>query len=149
MDTHPYYYNNAHPWIAPQPQFPDDRGATARSDQQLSQRQRQQEAAPVHLVSKPKPMPKSRALALTRTLKKWLVATSLVGFLSFSGLVAFHQAESTASSSQTTVTSSGSSQTNSPSSEDDDSNSFLQQQGGNTGGTDTTSQAPVSGTHTS
>ncbi|MDQ2714291.1 MAG: hypothetical protein M3Z08_05230 [Chloroflexota bacterium] len=148
MDTHPYHYDNTAPWQPPQEQFFEARSAPARPIQQPYQRQRQQEGGLARTAVKP--MPKARALALTRTLKRWLVATSLIGFLSFGGLVAFHQSDSTTTASQTPVTSSGSggSQTNSTSSSDD-SNSFLQQQGGNTVGTNNSSQAPVSGTHTS
>lgn len=149
MDTRPYHYDNTAQWLPPQEQFFEARSAPARPSQQPYQRQRQQEGGSARTPAKP--MPKASALALTRTLKRWLVATSLVGFLAFGGLVALHQSDSTTTASQTPVTSSGSgaSQTNSTSSSDDDSNSFLQQQGGNTGGTDNSSQAPVSGTHTS
>jgi hypothetical protein len=45
-------------------------------------------------------MPKVQALALARTLKKWLAVASLVGFLSLSGLVAYHQVGTTTTASQ-------------------------------------------------
>src|SRR5438045_8901941 len=75
-------------------------------------------------------MPKARALALVRTLKRWLVVTSIVSFGTFSGLVALHQVGTTAS--QTTQTSSKSTQTSSTShSSTQKSSNFLNQQGGN------------------
>src|SRR2546421_9785532 len=95
-------------------------------------------------------MPKQRALALARTLKRWLVVASIVGFGTFGGLVAFHQVGTTASQ-----ISSGSSKTNSTSSSSSkNNNNFLKQQGGNTSGTSSSSSSsssskPVTGTSTS
>ena len=100
-------------------------------------------------------MPKKRALALARTLKRWLVVASIVGFGTFGGLVAFHQVGTTASQ-----VSSGSSKTNSTSSSSSkNNNNFLKQQGGNTSGTSSSSSSssstssssskPVTGTSTS
>jgi hypothetical protein len=90
-------------------------------------------------------MPRARALALTNTLKRWLVIASIVGFGAFGGLVAFHQVGTTAS--QTSSTSSNTNSTSSSSSQN--SNNFLNQQGGNTSGTSSSSSTPVTGTHTS
>src|SRR2546423_13565089 len=85
-------------------------------------------------------MPKKRALALARTLKRWLVVASIVGFGTFGGLVAFHQVGTTASQ-----ISSGSSKTNSTSSSSSkNSNNFLKQQGGNTSGTSSSSSSSSS-----
>src|SRR5207245_2228404 len=98
----------------------------------------------------PEKMPKARALALVRTLKRWLVVASLVSFGTFSGLVALHQVGSTTVASQSSSTSSGSSQTTSSSnSSTQNSSSSLNQQGGNNIGSSSSSQTPVSGTHTS
>jgi hypothetical protein len=44
-------------------------------------------------------MPKARALALVKVFKRWIVMTSLVGFLSLSGLAALHRTGTTATSS--------------------------------------------------
>ncbi len=110
-------------------------------------------------------MPKTRALALARALKRGLVVASLAVFTSFSGLVAFHQAIS--ANSQQSTSSSQATPTSTPST----SNSFFNQQGGNTfgsgsstssGGSDSSSSSstsssgssnsspsPVSGSHVS
>src|SRR5579863_1840636 len=58
-------------------------------------------------ASKPKPMPKARALALVSTMKKAIVVASLTTFVSFGGLAAFHQIGTTASKT-TSVTSTSS-----------------------------------------
>jgi hypothetical protein len=94
----------------------------------------------------PEKMPKARALALAQTLKKWLAVVSIVGFGTFSGLVALHQVGTTAS--QSTQTSSGSSTTSTSSSSSQKSNSFLNQ-GGNNLGSSTSSSTAASGSSVS
>jgi len=101
---------------------------------------------------KPAAMPKARTLALAHTLKKWLTVASLVGFGTFSGLIAYHQlgsATTTSGTSQTTTATPTATQ---------NSNNFFQQGGNNIGtttatptptSTSTTSSAPVSGTSAS
>src|SRR5204863_10041647 len=85
-------------------------------------------------------MPKTRALASVRTLKRWLVVASIVSFGTFGGVGAFHQVGTTASQ-----ISSGSSKTNSTSSSSSkNSNNFLKQQGGNTSGTSSSSSSSSS-----
>jgi len=89
---------------------------------------------------------RTEALTLARSLKKWLVVASIVGFGTFSGLVAVHQVGSTAS--QSTQTSSGSSTTSTSSSTSQKSNNFFNQ-GGNNLGTSTSSSTSASGSSVS
>ena len=124
------------------------------------------------VVQKPKApqkMPKERAMALANRFKRAFAIASIVGFGTFSGLVALHQVGSTtatqstqsssgSSSSNSSKSSNSSNSTNSSSSSSQSSNNFLNQQGGNTGGTsssssssssNSSSSSTVSGTHTS
>ncbi len=147
METNPYEYDKPVPWIPQQNQLSEGRDVTARTSQQLSplQNQRLQQRGGSQKPKPPERMPKARALALVRTLKKWLVITSFVSFATFSGLVAYHQVDTTANqtsseSSQVAPASTSSSQ---------DSNSFFNQQGGNNFGSSNSSQAPVSGSSVS
>ena len=150
METNPYEYDRTVPWVPQQNQRYDSRYFTPRTAV------RAQFIAPSPPARGPKPisperMPKARALALARTLKKWLTIASIVCFGTLSGLVAFHQVGTT--TSHTNQSSSKSSQaTATPSS----SNGFFDQQGGNnfgssnssqgsTSGSSNSSQAPVSG----
>lgn len=135
METNPYEYDRTVPWIPQQQQRPVGTQFTAPN------------RAP-----KPKSaerMPKARALALARTLKKSLVIASFVSFGTLSGLVAFHQVGTTTSNnSQTNQSSSKSSQataTATPSS----SNGFFDQQGGNNLGSSSSSQGSTSGSSNS
>jgi hypothetical protein len=149
METNPYEYNNPVAWIPQENQAYAGRYVTARPSQQPSalQMHRPQQGGGEQKPKPAKPMPKALALALAHTLKKWLAVASLVGFLSFSGLVAYHQVDTTTTSSQT---SSGSSQTTSASnSSSQNNNGFFNQQGGNNFGTSNSSQAPVSGSSVS
>ena len=175
METNSKDYDTHASWIPQQNQVYEGRLVTTQAGagrQQLPRPQNQ--GLPQRGVGqKPKAaekMPKARALALVRTLKRWLVVTSIVSFGTFSGLVAFHQVGTTAS--QSTQTSSKSTQTSSTShSSTQKSSNFLNQQGGNNFGTSSSSQGsnsnssssssttasgsssssstPVSGTHTS
>lgn len=111
-------------------------------------------------------MPKARALALASTLKKWLVAASVVGFGTLSGMVALHQVGTTTAVSQSTTSSSSSSASQSATStptnisaedDDDDDDGFLNQKGNNfgtnnatqTGGQTSGSSQPSSGSRVS
>ena len=148
MKTNPYDYDTTIPWIPQQNQLYENNYVTAHTGQQrppVLQNQKPQQRSVNQKPKPPKPMPKARVLALVRAFKKWLVVASLAAFVSFSGLVAYHQVGTTASQ-----TSSGSSQeTPTTSSSSQDSNSFLNQQGGNNFASSNSSQAPVSGSHTS
>jgi hypothetical protein len=151
METHPYEYGTTLPWIPQQNQVYEGGGVTSQADQQQLPRSQNHGLPQRSAGQKPKApakMPKSRALALANTLKRWLAVASIVGFGTISGLVAFHQVGTTAS--QSTQSSSGSSNTNSTSSSSSqNSNSFFNQQGGNTSGTSSSSSTPVTGSHTS
>ena len=159
MKTNPYDYDTTIPWIPQQNQLYESNYVTAHTRQQRPpalQNQKPQQRSVNQKPKPPRPMPKARVLALVSTFKKWLVVASLAAFVSFSGLVAYHQVGTTAS--QTSSTSSQATPTTSSSSQN--SNSFLNQQGGNnfgssnssqgsTSGSSNSSQAPVSGSHTS
>ncbi len=150
MATNPYNYDTTVPWIPQQNQQYEGREVTARTNQQLSdpQNQRPQQRGGVPKPRAPEKMPKARALALARTLKRWLVVASIVGFGTFGGLVSLHQVGTTAS--QSTQSSSGSSQTTSSSnSSSQNSNSFLNQQGGTNFGSSNSSQGSASGSSVS
>lgn len=148
METNPYEYNRTIPWIPQQNQVYAGRDVSAHTHQQLSRLQKQepQRGGGDQKPKPPKPMPKARTLALVRTFKKWLVTASLVGFFSFTGLVAYHHVGTTA-----TQTSSGSSQTSSSSttSSSQKSNSFFNQPGGNNFGSNNSSQGSTSGSSSS
>ena len=153
METKLKNYDTHASWIPQQNQLYEDRYVTAQAGQQRLPRPQNQGFSQRDVGQKPKPagkMPKARALALARTFKKWLVVASLVGFGTFSGLVAVHQVGTTAS--QSTQTSSGSSTTSTTtsttSSSSQNSNSFLNQ-GGNNLGTSTSSSTSVSGSSVS
>jgi len=149
METKLKDYDTRASWIPQQNQLYEDRYVTAQAGQQRLPRPQNQGFSQRDVGQKPKPagkMPKARALALARTFKKWLVVASLVGFGTFSGLVALHQVGTTAS--QSTQTSSGSSTTSTTSSSSQNSNSFLNQ-GGNNLGTSTSSSTTVSGSNVS
>ena len=146
METNPYEYDRTVPWIPQQQQRPVGTQFTAPRAPVGTQF-----TAP-NRAPKPKSaerMPKARALALARTLKKSLVIASFVSFGTLSGLVAFHQVGTTTSNnSQTNQSSSKSSQataTATPSS----SNGFFDQQGGNNLGSSSSSQGSTSGSSNS
>lgn len=83
----------------------------------------------------PARMPKAKALALVSLFKKSLVVMSLAAFASFSGLVAYHQVNSSSNQQSTTSTTSSSQQNN---------NSFFNQQGENNLGTSTSTSTATS-----
>jgi hypothetical protein len=156
METNPYDYDTRAPWTPQQNQFYEGDYVAVRTAQQwppVPQNQGVKQQGGVQKPKAPKPMPKARALSLARTLKKWLVATSLLGFLSFNGLIAFHQIGNT--TSQSTATSSKTSQTttatssSSTSTSSQDSSGFFKQQGGSSIGSSSSSQQPVSGSSVS
>src|SRR6266700_7497541 len=132
METKLKDYDTPASWISQQNQLYD---ASARAGQQRLPRPQNQGLSQRAVGQKPAAlakMPKARALALARTFKKWLVVASIVGFGTFSGLVALHQVGTTAS--QSTQTSSGSSTTTSTttsSSSSQNSNGFFNQGGNN------------------
>jgi hypothetical protein len=153
MATNPYDYDITVQWIPQQNQLSESRDLTARTGQQrppVLQNQRPQQTRGGQKPGAPEKMPKARALALARTLKRWLVVASIVSFGTFSGLVAFHQVSSTTAASHSTSTSSGSSSqsTSSSNSSSQNSNSFLNQ-GGNNFGSSNSSSTSVSGSSTS
>jgi hypothetical protein len=148
METNPYEYDRTIPWIPQQNQLYEGRYVTDRASQQRSPVLQDQRPQQRRVDQKPKPperMPKARALALARTLKKGLVIASLVSFGAFSGLVAYHQVGTTANH-----TSSGSSQAMPVStSSSQNSNGFFNQQGGNNFGSSNSSQGSSSGSSVS
>jgi hypothetical protein len=147
METNPYEYDRTIPWIPQQNQLYEGRYVTDRASQQRSPVLQDQRPQQRSVDQKPKPperMPKARALALARTLKKGLVIASLLSFGAFSGLVAYHQVGTTAN------TSSGSSQaTPASTSSSQNSNGFFNQQGGNNFGSSNSSQGSSSGSSVS
>ena len=155
LEANPYQYDNyvrTVPRVPQQNQYTEGRYVTAPTSQQRSAalpNQRLQQRGGVHSPKSAERMPKARALALVRTLKKWLVIASLASFSIFSALVAYHQVATTATSTksgeskQTTVSATSSSSQNS------NSNSFFMQQGGNNFGSDSSSSTSVSGSSVS
>ena len=156
METNPYDYDTRASWTAQQNQLYEGDYVAVRTAQQrppAPQNQGVKQQGGVQKLKPPKPMPKARVLALAHTLKKWVVATSLLGFLSFNGLIAFHQIGNT--TSQSTSTSSKTSQTttatssSSATSSSQKSSGFFKQQGGSSIGSSSSSQTPVSGSSVS
>lgn len=118
----------------------------APAGQQGQQIRQQKNTVQPH--KRPAPMPKARTLALFHMLKKWLIVSSIVGFGTFSGLIAHSELAST---SITTATTTGTTKTTTTTTQN--GNNFLQQ-GGNNFGTATatptaTSTATGSGSSTS
>ena len=148
MEKNLYDYGTTVQGTPQQNQLYEGRFVSAQVGQQLSRPQNQRLSQ--HGVSQkpraPEKMPKARALALAKTLKRGLVVASIVGFGTFSGLVALHQVGTTAS--QSTKTSSGSSTNSTSNSSSQNSNSFLNQ-GGNNLGSSTSSSTSASGSSTS
>jgi hypothetical protein len=153
----PYEYETAVPWMPEQRQLHkgDVSGRSARAPFAGQPRQQGDGQKP----KKSERMPRERALALARRLKKGLALASVVSFATFSGLVAFHQAGTTTTATASHATS-GSTRartaTATPASTPS-STSFLHQQGGNnfgsssstqgsSSGSSSTGQAPASGT---
>jgi hypothetical protein len=139
MENNPYEYDQRAAWQMPQHQpyntntYP---GAYINQPPGAAQAQRTQQApktqqTPGRRAQTPPParMPKARAVALTRLLKKGLVVMSLATFASFSGLVAYHQLSSTSSQKTSTTTASSSTQNK--------NNTFFKQQGATNLGTST------------
>jgi hypothetical protein len=149
MEKNLYYYDTTVQWTPQQNPLNEGRFVTAQAGQQQLPRPQNPKPPQNDMGQKPRApekMPKARTLALARTLKRWLAVASIVGFGTFSGLVALHQVGTTAS--QSTKTSSGSSTNSTSSSSSQNSNSFLNQ-GGNNLGTSTSSSTSVSGSSTS
>lgn len=150
METYPNTYANYDQSIYGKPQ-PD----VTHADNVFPTRPAQQQyAAPASQLvqqgavsqkpkqAKSKPMPKARALALVKTLKKSLVVASLAAFVSFGGLAAFHQVSTTASKTTSTSSTSTSSSQNS-------GKNILKQTGGNKIGTSSSSQGTSSSSSSS
>ena len=97
----------------------------------------------------PERMPKARALALARTLKKWLVVASLASFSIFSGLVAYHQVGTTATSTKSGESKQTTASATPSSSQTSNSNNFFKQQGGNNFGSNSSSSTSFSGSSVS
>src|SRR6266704_7066730 len=127
MEKDLYDYDTTVQGTPQQKRLYEGRLVTAQTSQQQLPRPQIQGLPQSAVGQKPKApekMPKARALALARTLKRWLAVASIVGFGTFSGLVALHQVATTA-----TTTSSGSSTNSTSSSSSQNSNSFLNQGG--------------------
>jgi len=155
VETNPYNYDTAIPWVPQQNQFYRGGDGRVYTNQRapVVQNQRPQQRDGVQKPKQAERMPKSRALALVSKFKKGLVVASLVSFGTVSGLAAFHQIGTT--SSTTSKTSSGSSQSTSSS---QNSSSFLNQGGNNLGSSSSStgstssssnSSSSVTGSHTS
>ena|SRR2546421_4423542 len=152
METNPYEYDRTIPWIPQQNQLYEGRYVTERASQQRSSVLQNQRPQQRRVDQKPKPperMPKARALALARTLKKWLVIASLVSFGTFSGLVAYHQVSTTNTANHTSSGSSQATPASTSSSSSQNSNGFFNQQGGNNFGSSNSSQGSSSGSSVS
>src|SRR5260370_40345161 len=112
METNLYDYDTPVQWTPRQNPPYEGRFVTAQAGQQQLPRPRDPRL-PQHGAGQkpraPEKMRKARALDLAQTLKKWLAVVSIVGFGTFSGLVALHPLGTTAMHS--TQTSSGSSTT--------------------------------------
>lgn len=148
MGTNPYEYDAKVPWIPQQKRTYAGGDSSAYPDQQHARSQ------PKSAEQKPEPparMPKARALFLVRTCKKWLVAASLLGFLSLSGLVATQQVSAASNANQS---SSGASQ-DAPAATSSDHHGFFHHHGDDYFGSNNfsqgsaSSQGAVSGSHTS
>ena len=155
METNPYEYDRTVPWVPQQNQRYDGRYFTPRTTQQPVGAARSAQfiaSSPPAVARGPKPrsperMPKARALALARTLKKWLTIASIASFGTLSGLVAFHQVGATAS--HTNQSSSKSSQAATATATPSSSNGFFDQQGGNNFGSSNSSQGSTDGSNNS
>ena len=155
METNPYEYDRTVPWVPQQNQRYDGRYFTPRTTQQPVGAARIAQViapSPPGVARGPKPrsperMPKARALALARTLKKWITIASIVCFGTFSGLVALHQVGTTAS--HTNQSSSKSSQAATATATPSSSNGFFDQQGGNNFGSSNSSQGSTDGSNNS
>jgi uncharacterized membrane protein len=166
METNPYEYERNSAWMPQQNEGYADQ-KSRQSMQRPSVRQGQALASQgAGMARKPKPMPKARALELARSMKRWLVVASFVGFGALSGLAAYHQvgttatASSTGQTSQTTGSSSSSNgflrqqgENNVESGESDNSgqssSSSSSSQGSSSASSSSTASQPVSGTRTS
>ncbi len=149
METNLYDYDTTVQWTPQQNPLNKGRFVTVQAGQQelpRPQNPKPPQGAVGQKPRAPEKMPKARTLALARTLKRWVAIASILGFGTFSGLVALHQVGT--ATSQSTQTSSGSSTTSTSSSSSQNSNSFLNQ-GGNNFGTSSSSSTAASGTHTS
>ena len=149
METNLYDYDTTVRWTPQQNPPYEGRFVTAQAGQQELPRPRNPKPPQSDVGQKPRvpeKMPKARTLAVARTLKRWLTVASIVGFGTFSGLVALHQVGTTIS--QSTQTSSRSSTTSTSSSSSQKSNSYLNQ-GGNNFGSSSSSSTSASGSSVS
>lgn len=143
METNPY--DITVPWTPQQNQWTEERYISARNSQQwssvleTSMQQLRDGDQKLKLVGR---MPKAEALALVSTFKKWLIVASLVSFGVFSGLVAYHQADTAAN--QMPADPSQVMPDTPPS-----SGGFFDQQGGDNFGPGNGWQGPVSGSSVS
>src|SRR6266487_3309632 len=98
METNPYAYDKAVPWMPQQHKLYADKYVTANTSQQFSklEHQRLQHRGGEHSPKPAERMSKAQVLELARTSKRWLVLVSLMSFGIFSGLVAYHQVGTTA-----------------------------------------------------
>lgn len=136
MGIHPYDYNAQVPWKSPQNQYHEKTALAAyRDQQQLPQRMERVQKQRVGVMER---MPKDCVLALAQELKRWLVVASLVGFDTFSSLVAVQQVE--AEVTETMQPSPDSSQSSLF-----EHNDFFNQQGGDNFGSRNTAPAPITG----
>jgi len=158
METNPYEYNSNNESVAwtPQQNRPDPpyegryvREYTRQQQPSNVQNQKLQLAGKEQKPKAPERMSKARALNLVHKFKKVLVVGSIVGFGSFSGLAAYHQAitttSQTSSNTQSTPATGSSSNSSSSSSNTSSSNSSSSNTGSNFGSSNSSSSS-VSGT---
>lgn len=122
-------------WQTPQPQWRAPQPTPARPQR----------------APEPSRLPKALALARVRSLKRGITLTSVLAFGTLAGLAVTHNtgATSQAASSSTSSTSSSSSSASSGSQQTTGGNFFQQPQGGTGIGSQSSGQAPVSGSSTS
>src|SRR5258706_440837 len=158
METNPYEYDSYDKSVAwiPQQNQPEPpyegryvREYTRQKQPSNVQNQRLQPAGKDQKPKAPERMSKARALTLVHKFKKVLVVASILGFGSFSGLAAYHQAITTtsnsASNTQSTPATSSSSNSSSSSSNTSSSNPSSSNTGSNFGSSNSSSSS-VSGT---
>ena len=158
MEPNPYEYNSYNQPVAwiPQQNQPEPpyegryvRQYTRPQQPPNVQNQRPQAAGKEQKPKAPERMSKARALTLVRKFKKVLVVASLVGFGSFSGLAAYHQAITTTSqASNNTHTKSATGSSSTSSSSNSNSSSSSSNTGSNFGSSNSSSSS-VSGTSVS
>lgn len=130
MENNPYGYNQRMPGQRPQQQTYNTVYPGVYINQPPGAPQAYQARQVQKMTAAPGArMPKERALALARLLKRSLIVASVATFASFSGLVAYYQINTSSNQKSTTSTTTSTQQQN--------TNPFFNQQGDNHLGTST------------